>query len=230
MLNELPADLTCEPSRRPPHKLSHASWTELLVAYARGESAPALSRTWGVSTRAIYRRARLAGLGKQGAAREANVGATGETPDPFSEATPNLIVALKDVEHIEPGMLAEIATKTSALYLQGYEFDRAKSAAALADQYARLAERRGSVNLHTVLKALHDADYADKLFTLAPGERNIAKEAFWKGRERVKEAEAEYDAMIARAEAIDRDAGRPDLIDEVGADDEGDAAAPECAN
>lgn len=59
-----------------------------------------------------------------------------------------------------------------------------KSAASLADQYGRLAQRRASVSLHSVLKALHDADYPDKLFTLAPREQTITKEAYWKGRKR----------------------------------------------
>lgn len=208
-----------------PHHLSHASWTELLAAYGRGESAPALSRQWGVSARAIHRRAKRAGIAKLGAATE-----TGDaTPATSAQAARNIFVALKDIEYIEPGVLAEVATKTSALYLQDYDFEGAKTALALADQYARLAERRASLNLHTVLKALHDADYADKIFTLAPGERNIAKEAYWKGREQVKEAEAEFDAMFARAEAIDRAAGRPDLIEEAGESHDAGADAPDSA-
>lgn len=99
----------------------------------------------------------------------------------------------------EPGFLARIAIGASGDALRNYEYDDAHKLIRIAHEYARVANRTGP-NLHTVLRALTDPEYADSLFEVEEGEMNLVKDIYWTNRAKA-EANARRLAEKKAAEA-----------------------------
>jgi hypothetical protein len=81
-------------------------------------------------------------------------------------------------EVLEPGLLARLAIGASGVALRNYNLIDARSYLRLANDYARVAERCDTPNLHVVLRALCDREHADKLFAVEESELNAVKDVY----------------------------------------------------
>lgn len=182
-----------------PTVLGQDAWADIRESYGRGRSARSLGLEWGISTSAIYRRAVSERWAKQrrSALVAPDVAAFSpahrrEPDDPDVEVLPDLIGDVLTGEIHEPGFLARMAIGASGDALRNFEFDDAHKLIRLANEYARVAERVGQANLHTVLRAMTDPEFADHLFDVEDGEYNMVKDLYWtrRGKEEAARAKA----------------------------------------
>ncbi len=102
-------------------------------------------------------------------------------------------------ESHDAGFLSHLALGASGDALRNYDFNEARTLLRLANDYARVAERCDGVNLHILYRALFDRKYADSLFTLAEGERNFVKDAYWANMKDVDAATAKRETAAQAA-------------------------------
>jgi hypothetical protein len=167
--------------------LAAESWNDIRAAYAAGADARALARQWGVSVSCIYRRAVSEGWAKRTRTvtddpeRDAYAPAHRQNAPKAADAPwrQDLMYDMLTGEMLEPGFLARLAIGASGEALRNYNLIDARSYLRLANDYARVAERCDTPNLHVVLRALCDREYADKLFAVEEGELNAVKDVYW---------------------------------------------------
>ena len=160
-------------------------WAELLEAYERGATARDLSRRFGVSASAIYNRAKAEGREKKYRPRPV---VETYVPPPIeggvrlgadAQEGVDLIADVYAGEIHEPGYLARMAISASGQALRSYAYDEARTLARLAEHYTRLADCGKQTNLHTVMRAIFDREFAGQLFQREEGERNLVKDIYW---------------------------------------------------
>jgi hypothetical protein len=160
------------------YRLSDESWAEITEAFKNGATARELAVKWRVSMGSVYGHARRAGIGKKttgdelARAHARGVEAREPTRGPIDWQThKDQIAALfcdagTDPEGTpDPAILARQATTASGRAMREGLWSEAKALSALAESYARLAERMGGtaydaerLPLQTLLAVLENRD------------------------------------------------------------------------